>query len=79
MGVCCINNCCINKKRVHAVQAMLGNTGSSRKQVQMLDEVFAGQQSRIVVNRVVLVIDNFDKLAAQCKEVSSFMALDGTT
>lgn len=60
---------------VHAMQAILGDMTSSRKHLEKLDEVFAGEQSDVVVNRVVLVIDNFDQLAAHCKQVSGFMAL----
>ena len=53
------------------MQAIFGDMASSRKHIEKLDEVFIGEQSDIVLDRVLLVIDNFDKLAAHCKQVSS--------
>ncbi|KAL3151386.1 hypothetical protein ABBQ38_013215 [Trebouxia sp. C0009 RCD-2024] len=48
-------------------QAIFGDV-TLRQHLEKLDEVFAGEQSDVVVNRVVLVIDNFDQLAAHCKQ-----------
>lgn len=58
-----------------AVQAVFGDRVPSTEHLKKLDEVFVGQQSRVVVNRVVLVLDNFDELAAHCTPVSGFTAL----
>lgn len=59
---------------MHTMQAIFGDV-TLRQHLEKLDEVFAGEQSDVVVNRVVLVIDNFDQLAAHCKQVSGFVAL----
>ena len=55
---------------VSRVQAIFCDSKPSTKAEQTLDDLFAGEQPNIVCEKLVLVVDNFDVLAAHCKQVS---------
>ena len=54
------------------MQAILGDIKLSPKHEETLDNLFAGGHPN-VMKKLVLVIDNFDQLAAHCKQVSTVM------
>lgn len=56
------------------LQAIFCDSKPSTKHEQTLDNLFAGEQSGVVCEKLVLVVDNFDVLAAHCKQVRNSTA-----
>ena len=57
---------------VHQLQAILGDIKLSQTHEETLDSLFGGGQAQ-VMKKLVLVMDNFDQLAAHCKQVRNLM------
>lgn len=73
----CIISCWIRLtskgEHVSRLQAIICDIKPSTKpssHEQALDNLFGGEQSSVVCEKLVLVIDNFEVLAAHCKQVS---------